>query len=147
MSASQTKQISLERMAPAQLEVFIEKQAGECMTPAPSEERNWSQNEVCTVCTCGERSNHFIEDMMNLVLLFTYLKSPGLWLRQKRLAPCCACTCGKGPKHFIEDMNFEIRQRCGTCPPSKQQNEVHVPTGNDGEHLSPLTLVCTPLEY
>jgi len=30
-------------MAPAQLVVFIEKQAGECMTPSPSEERNWSQ--------------------------------------------------------------------------------------------------------
>jgi len=50
-----------------------------------------------------------------------------LWLSQKRLAPC-ACACGKSPKHFIEDMNFETRQRCGTCPPSKQQNEVHVPT-------------------
>jgi len=42
-----------------------------------------------------------------------------LWLSQKRLAPC-ACACGKSPKHFIEDMNFETRQRCGTCPPSKQ---------------------------
>jgi len=30
-------------MAPAQLVVFIEKQAGECMTPSPSEERNWTQ--------------------------------------------------------------------------------------------------------
>jgi len=30
-------------MAPAQLVVFIEKQAGECMTPSPSEERIWSQ--------------------------------------------------------------------------------------------------------
>jgi len=27
--------------------------------------------KACTVCTCGERSKHFIEDMMNLVLLFT----------------------------------------------------------------------------
>jgi len=26
---------------------------------------------ACTVSTCGERSKHFIEDMMNLVLLFT----------------------------------------------------------------------------
>jgi len=30
-------------MAPAQLVVFIEKQAEECMTPSPSEERSWSQ--------------------------------------------------------------------------------------------------------
>jgi len=34
-----TTQINLARMAPAQLVVFIEKQAGECMTPSPSEER------------------------------------------------------------------------------------------------------------
>jgi len=26
---------------------------------------------ACTVCTCDERSKHFIEDTMNLVLLFT----------------------------------------------------------------------------
>jgi len=26
---------------------------------------------ACTLCTCDERSKHFIEDMMNLVLLFT----------------------------------------------------------------------------
>jgi len=25
----------------------------------------------CTTCTCGEKSKHFIEDTMNLVLLFT----------------------------------------------------------------------------
>jgi len=30
-----------------------------------------------------------------------------------------ACTCGERPKHFIEDMNFQTRQRWGTCPPSK----------------------------
>jgi len=35
--------INLTRMAPAQLVVFIEKQAGECMTPSMSEETNWSQ--------------------------------------------------------------------------------------------------------
>ena len=29
-------------MAPAQLVVFMEKQAGECMTRSPLEERNWS---------------------------------------------------------------------------------------------------------
>jgi len=36
-------------------------------------------------------------------------------------------------------MNFEIRQGCGICPPSRQnKNEVHVPTANDGEHLPAL---------
>jgi len=25
---------------------------------------------ACTLCTCGERSKHFIENMMNLVLLY-----------------------------------------------------------------------------
>jgi len=38
-----TTQINLARMAPAQLVVFIEKQAGVCMTPSPSEERNWAR--------------------------------------------------------------------------------------------------------
>jgi len=79
-SASLTTQTNLARMAPAQLVVFIEKQAGECTTPSPSKERNW---------------------------------------RQKGPAPCCVCTCGERSKHFIEDMNFETRQRCGTCPPPK----------------------------
>jgi len=57
-------QINLARMAPAQLVVFIEKQAGECVTPSPSEERNWSQkgHAPYCVCTCGERSKHFIEN-------------------------------------------------------------------------------------
>jgi len=75
---------------------------------------------------------------MNLVFLFMQLKFLELWFRQKMLAPCCACTCGKRPKHFIEDANFETRQRCGTCPPSKQNREVQVTTANDGEHLSAL---------
>ena len=60
---------------------------------------------------------------MNFVFLFMQLKFLGLWLRQKKLAPCCACTCGKRPMHFIEDANFETRQRCGTCPPSKQNRK------------------------
>ena len=75
---------------------------------------------TCTVCTCGEESKHLIEDMMNLVLLFTWMKFLELWRSQKRLARCCACTCGKRPKHFIEDMNFETRQGCATCPPSNR---------------------------
>jgi len=66
-----TTQISLARMAPTQLVVFSEQQAGECMTPSPSEEKNWSQKGPAPcVCTYGERSKHFIEDMMNLVFLF-----------------------------------------------------------------------------
>ena len=82
--------------------------------------KKFEPDGACTVCTCGERSIHFIEDMMNLLLLFTWLKFIELWLSQKKLAPCCACTCGKRPKQFIDDINFEIKQRCGTCPPSKQ---------------------------
>jgi len=42
-SASPDDANQLPRMAPAQMLVFIEKQAGECMAPSPSEERNWSQ--------------------------------------------------------------------------------------------------------
>ena len=38
-----TTQINLAQRAPAQLVVFIEKQAGACMTPSPSEEGSWSQ--------------------------------------------------------------------------------------------------------
>ena len=51
------------------------------MTPSPSEERNWSQSgpSYCSVCTCGERSKHFIEDTMNLVLLFSSLKFLEFW--------------------------------------------------------------------
>jgi len=50
-------------MAPAEIVVFTEKQAGECVMPSPSEKRNWSQKgHAPCVCTCGERSKHFIED-------------------------------------------------------------------------------------
>ena len=97
---------------------------------------SWTKLEperACTVCTCGERSKHFMEDMMNLVLLFSQLNFLELWLSQTRLAPCCMCTCGKRPKHFIEDMKFETKQRCAICPPSKQ-NKTRF-TCNDGEHL------------
>jgi len=58
-----TTQINLARMAPALLVVFIAKQAGEFVTLSPSEERNWSQKgHAPCVCSCGERSEHFIED-------------------------------------------------------------------------------------
>jgi len=78
------------------------------------------------------------------------------WLSQKKLVPC-ACTCGKRPKHFIEDMNFETRQRCRTCPQSKQ-NEVHIPTmGSTCQHwslssflprlLTPRDTLLTNVEY
>ena len=42
---------------------------------------------ACTlfVCTCGERSKHFIEDN-DLVLLCFELKFLKLWLNQKRLS-------------------------------------------------------------
>jgi len=79
-----TPQINLARMAPAQLVVFVEKQAGECMTPSSSEEkiRSWKRPAPFCMCTCGARSKHFIEDMMDLVLLFSYLKFLELWLSQ-----------------------------------------------------------------
>jgi len=57
-------------MAPAQLVVFFEEEAGECMTSSPSEEEI-GVRRACRVFTCGERSKHFIEDMMNLAFLFT----------------------------------------------------------------------------
>jgi len=79
--------------------------------------------------------------------------------RRKKLKPArncsyCACTCGKRPKHFIEDMNFEIRQRCGTCPPSKQNKTkftCQLPTmGSTCLHWSLSSLrqrLLTTLEY
>jgi len=49
-------QINLARMAPGQLVVLIEKQAGECITPSPSEERNCSQKEPapCALVVKGQ---------------------------------------------------------------------------------------------
>jgi len=98
-----TPQINLAVMAPGQLVVFIEKQTRECMTPSPSKERNWSQKEPapCFVYTCGESSKHFIEDMMNLVLLFSYLKFLELWLRQKRLAIVVRALVAKGQSTLL----------------------------------------------
>jgi len=37
-------------------------------------EKNLEPERACTLCTGGERSKHFIDDMMNLVLLFSELK-------------------------------------------------------------------------
>jgi len=37
-------------MAPAQLVVFIEKRAGECMRPSPSEERIGARKGLLLVC-------------------------------------------------------------------------------------------------
>jgi len=57
-------------MAPTQLVVFIEKQAGECMTPSPSEERIGARKGLHLVCAAVvKRSKQFIEYMMILVLL------------------------------------------------------------------------------
>jgi len=43
-------------MAPAQLVVFTEKQAGECVTPSPSEKRIWSQKGLapCALVVKGQ---------------------------------------------------------------------------------------------
>jgi len=83
-------------MAPAQLVVFTEKQVGECVTPAPSEERKWSQKgHAPCVCTSGERSKHFIEEDEPCASLFRIEVSRTLALPEKA-CPCCACACGKG---------------------------------------------------
>ena len=57
-------------MAPAQLVVFIEKQVGECMTPSHSEKENGARKGLHRV-HLQWKIKAFIEDMMNLVLLFT----------------------------------------------------------------------------
>ena len=51
--------------------VFIEKQAGECMTPSPSEETNWSQKGPAPCALVVKGQKRFIEGMMDLVLLFS----------------------------------------------------------------------------
>jgi len=69
-----TTQINLARIAPAQVVVFIEKQAGECVTPSPSEERNWSQKGHLVVCALVVKGQTILSRMMNLVLLCSELK-------------------------------------------------------------------------
>jgi len=68
-----TPQLNLALLVPVQLVVFIEKEAGECMAPSPSDERIWSWKRPvpCCVCTCGARSKHFIDEMMNLAVLLS----------------------------------------------------------------------------
>jgi len=39
-------------------------------------------------CICGKRSKHFIDDMMNVVLLFFWWTFLELYVSQKRLSPC-----------------------------------------------------------
>jgi len=56
---ARTTEINLARMAPAQLVVFIAKQAGECVTPATSEERislarKCLQLVVCALVVIGQ---------------------------------------------------------------------------------------------
>jgi len=113
-------QINLARIAPAQLVVFIEKQAEECVTPFPSEQRNWSQKgHVPCVCTCGERSKHFIEDDEPCVSCYE-LKFLELWLNQKGLALVVCALAVKGQSIFMRTRTLRSNTRCGTCPPSKQ---------------------------
>jgi len=57
-----TTQINLVRMASAQLVVFIEKQAGECMTPSPPEGRNWSQKEGVFVMLGREETDFGVSE-------------------------------------------------------------------------------------
>jgi len=57
-------------MASAQLEVF--RETGRRMYNAFSVRgKKLEPKRACAGCTCGEMTTHFIEDMMNLVLLFT----------------------------------------------------------------------------
>ena len=64
-----TTQSNLARMAP-QLVIFIEKQAGECMTPSLSEERKWSQKEPAScACTCDESQNILLRTWWTLCYL------------------------------------------------------------------------------
>jgi len=55
-------------MTAAQLVVFIEKHAGECMTPSPLEERNWSQNRPAPGALVV-KGQSILSRMMNLTLL------------------------------------------------------------------------------
>jgi len=64
-----TTQINLARMAPTQLVVFIEKQAGECMTPTSSEKRIGARKGLHRAHVWGKVKG-FIEDLMNLMILF-----------------------------------------------------------------------------
>jgi len=81
-----TTQINLARMAPAQLVVLIEKQEGECVTPSPSEERNWSQKGHAPCCALVVKGQSILSRMMNLVLLCSESKFLELWRNQKELA-------------------------------------------------------------
>ena len=56
-------------MAPTQLVVFIEKQAGECMTPTSSEKRIGARKGLHRAHVWGKVKG-FIEDLMNLMILF-----------------------------------------------------------------------------
>jgi len=79
--------------------------------------RKLEPERACTLlCSCGARSKQFVEDMMNLVLLFSSLKFLELWLSHKRLAPCCACTYDKRP-------NILLRTR--TLRPDNAAEPVH----------------------
>jgi len=116
---------NLLQMAPAQLVIF-HWETGRRMYDAFSViQKKLEPERACTLCTCVERSKHLLRTWWILcfslpdwsfgwTLCFS-LPDWSFWL-----APYYACTCGKTPKHFIEDMNFETRQCCETCPPSKQ---------------------------
>jgi len=58
-----TTQINLAQMAPAQLVVFIEKLAGECTWRFSVRGKKLEPEMGWNVCTCGERSKNFNENM------------------------------------------------------------------------------------
>ena len=118
------------------------------MTPSPSEERNWSQKgpaprggarggargplppKILPGPPSGPPKIRYLSVGLFLKVLHRPLTAPLVAKLAPPVAPqmkmsvsapaCTACTCGERSKHFIDDMNFETRQRCGTCPPSKQ---------------------------
>ena len=98
-----TAQINLALMAPAQLVVFIEKQAGECVTPSPSEERNWSQKGPAPcVCALVVKGQSISPRIINLVLLCFELKFLKLWLNRKRLALVVRALAVKGQSVLLK---------------------------------------------
>ena len=105
-------------MAPALLVVFIEKQAGESMTPSPTEERNWRQKgpAQCALVVKGQAFywghhepcvSHFPSEVSRT--LAWAIK--GLLLVRAHVV--------KGQSILLRAWALRPDNACGTCPPSK----------------------------
>ena len=100
------------------------------------------------VCALVVKGQSILSRMMNLVLLCSELKFLELWLNQNGFALVVRALAIKGQSIQFEDMNFEIRQRCGTCPPSKQ-NKTRFTCQRRGalaciDHFQVFCNTCTP---